>query len=327
MRRVLFLGGVVMGLAACEGVFGPSTPGTPDTPTGPTDPNHMVATECTTPAVFEALSASCASCHGAGTNRPYFSSVQSFEALLVAKPQWIVPGKPDEGQFLPILAGTATGAFAQMPPGEPSVAFAAQATEGKTNITMETLRCWISGLNGTISMTPAGPLPVARRLSAEQMMVALEQQLGVSGSSIFYYGVSLPDAIPNTDVYRERDENFAALGGSHWLELRRRNDTVNPVFIQTFVNVTQSWCRAAVGLPAASNLVLTRAALTDTSAAAPQKIKDNIKYLGRRLLSAQLSDADVNAYFDLFTSLEPDRTAGWTAVCAAMVRDPLWLTF
>ncbi len=321
MRTLLFSSVLVLG---CEGVFGPSKPGDPN---DPNDPNHPVATECTTPAVFEALSASCASCHGAGTNRPYFSSVQSFEALIVAKPQWIVPGKPGEGQFLPILEGTATGAFAQMPPGEPSAAFAAQAAAGKTNVSMETLRCWISGLKGTVSMTPAGPLPVARRLSAEQLMVALEQQLGVSGSNVFYYGLSLPDAIPNTDVYRERDDNYAALGGPHWLELRRRNDSVNPVFIQTFVNVSQSYCRAAVGAPAATNTVLKRAAIADTSTAAPQKIKDNIKHLGRLLLATQLSDADVDAYFELFKSLEPDRSAAWTGVCAAMVRDPLWLTF
>lgn len=319
MRRALLSSLVVA--AACDGVFG--GPGTKP----PVDPT-MVATECTTPAVFEALSTSCASCHGTGTNRPYFSTVQSFEALIVSKPQWIVPGKPDEGQFLPLLQATASGAFTQMPPGEPSAAFAAQAAEGKTAITMETLRCWISGLTGTVSTTPAGPLPVARRLSAEQILVSLEQQLGISGSAVSVgpYGLSLPDAIPNTDVYRDRDENLAAIGGSHWLEQRRRNDTVNPVFIQTFVNVSQAYCRTAVGA-STNNRVLKFAAASDTSAAAPQKVKDNIRYLGKLLLAQRLSDADVNEYFELFRSLEPDRTAAWTGVCAAMVRDPLWLTY
>jgi hypothetical protein len=315
---------VCSALTGCDGLFG--GPGKPR----PDDPMTMtVATECTTPAVFDALSTSCASCHADGSNRPYFSTLQSFEALIVAKPQWIVPGKPDEGQFLPILQGTASGTFAQMPPGEPSAAFAAQAEAGKTSISMATLRCWISGLTGVITPTPAGPLPVARRLSAEQMLVSLEQQLGISatGVALSPYGLSLPDAIPNTDVYRDRDENLAAIGGPHWLEQRRRNDSINPVFIQTFVNVSQSYCRLAVQAAAANNKVLKFATTADTSTSAPQKVRDNIKYLGKRLLSQQLSDADVNDYFELFRSLEPDRTAAWTGLCAAMVRDPLWLTY
>lgn len=315
-KRVLL---IAIASSACEGIVKDGRPTTPG----------VVATECTTPAVFEALSTTCATCHGAGTNKPYFSSVQSFEALLVSKPQWVVPGKPDEGQLLPILRGEAPGTFPQMPPGELSASFAAQAEAGKAAPSMETLRCWIEGLTGSITTTSAGPLPVARRLSAEQMLAALEQQLGVSGTanSMSTFGLSLPDAIPSTDVYGQRDQNHAALGGPHWLENRRRNDSVNPVFIQTFVNVSQVYCRAAVNAPMATNRVLKFASGSDTTTSAAPKIRDNIRYLGKLLLSQSLSDADVEDYFQLFKALEASRVTAWTAVCAAMVRDPLWMTY
>ncbi len=309
----------LVALAGCKGVINGGAGGT-----GP----HPLATECTTPAVYTALATTCAACHGEGTNKPYFASQQAFEALLVAKRQWVVPGKPDEGQLLPLLRGQATGSVPQMPPGEPQVAFARQAEQGNTAISMATIQCWVEGLTNATATAPTGPLPVARRLSAEQMVTALEQQLGVSGSAtnLSTFGLSLPDAIPNTDVYRQRDENFAALGGPHWLENRRRNDTVNPVFIQTFVNVSQTYCRAAV-TATTNNRVLKYASLGDTSASAAAKIRDNIRYLGRLLLSQRLSDADVDDYFALFVSLEANRTTAWTAVCAALVRDPLWLTY
>lgn len=315
MKRALFL--LVLSLVGCEGLLKGGSGAGP------------VASECTTPAVYTALSSTCASCHGAGTNKPYFSTQQSFEALLVAKRQWVVPGKPDEGLLLPLLQGEAPGTYPQMPPGEPSASFSAQAQAGKTQVSMATLRCWIEGLTDTGIVAPAGPLPVARRLSAEQMLKTLEAQLGVSGAatSMSDFGLSLPDDIPNTDVYRNRDENFEAMGGPHWLDNRRRNDSVNPVFIQTFVNVSQVYCRAAVQAPAASNKVLKFATVTDTTAAAAPKVRDNIRYLGKLLLSQQLSDADVDSYFELFKTYEPNRAVGWTAVCAAMVRDPLWMTY
>ena len=286
-------------------------------------------TACQTGPVYTALSSSCAQCHGAGSNKPYFSTQVAFETLLVAKPQWVVPGRPEDSRLIALLEGRASGAFPQMPPGEPSASFAAQAAAGKTRITLDTLRCWIVGLKDVAPPAQSGPLPVARRLSAEQMFTALEAQLGVVGTaaSTGNFGLSLPDAIPNTDVYGWRDQNLAALGGGHWLEQRRRNDSVNPVFTQTFVNVSQTWCRLAVNAPATSNVVLKLATLGDTSAAEPQRIRDNVRQLGRRLLALNLSDADVDAYFELFRALEPDRAAGWTAVCAAMLRDPLWLTY
>ncbi len=319
MRAILF----AVLLLGCKGtISGGSQHNQPGT--------AVTTTECTTPAVFTALSTSCISCHGAGTNKPFFSSQQAFESLIVSKPQWVVPGKPDEGQFLPILRGEAGGALPQMPPGEPSASFSAQAQAGNTSVSMQTLRCWVEGLTSAPLVTAsAGPLPVARRLSAEQVLAALELQLGVSGASesMSNFGLSLPDAIPNTDVYRYRDQNHAALGGSHWLENRRRNDSVNPVFTQTFVNVSQVYCRAAVSAPAVSNRVLKFASASDTTTSAAPKIRDNIRYLGKLLLSQSLSTNDVDDYFELFASLESNRTAAWVAVCAAMLRDPLWLTY
>lgn len=311
MRPLLF--GALLVLVGCQGKL-----------TGSSAPPNV---ECTTPAVYTALNSTCGGCHGPGTNKPYFAKQRSFETLIVAKPEWVVPGHPDQSQLIAILEGKATGDLAQMPPGP--TPFAVLASRGRTAVSMETLRCWIEGLGSGGVVIPAGPLPVARRLSAEQMVTALEQQLGISGASsgMGSMGLSLPDVIPNTDVYRQRDENYAAIGGSHWLEGRRRNDSVNPVFIQTFVNASQVACRLAVSQPSANNRILKFAAATDTSTAAPAKIRDNIKHLGRLLLSKNLSTEEVDEYFALFKDVETARSNPWASVCVAMVRDPLWLTY
>lgn len=313
MRHLFLLLFVVA--SACDGKF--STP-------------EIAPVECTTPAVYEALSSSCAGCHAANTNKPYFASQQAFEALLASKTKWVVPKKPDEGLLLPLLAGTAPGTLSQMPPGASTDTFSAMADRGETKISMQNLRCWIEGLDpATLATSAGGPLPIARRLSAEQLLTTLEAQLGISAASgaAGDFGLSLPDATPSTDVYGWRDDNYEALGGSHWLNNRRRNDAVNPVFTQTFVNTSQVYCRSAVNLPSATNKVLKHATVADTSAAAGAKIRENISYLGRHLLATRFTEADVTAYFELFQSYEPNRALGWTAVCAAMLQDPLWLTY
>lgn len=320
--RSLVLCSLALAAVGCDGIIkGGGDAG------GGAGSNPPDAVECSTAAVYPALVSACAGCHGPGTNKPYFSSLQSFESLLVAKPQWVVAGKPDESELLKLLEGKAAGTYSQMPPGEPAAAFAALAAAGKTAISMENLRCWIEGLRAAPTSTTPGPLAVAKRLSAEQVLSALQHQLQLSGQegNLGDFTLSLPDDAPRTDIYGRGEVNIAALGGAHWLDGRRRNDSVNPVFIQTFVNVSQAYCRAAVR--ASPSPVLKLASISDTTATAPSKIRDNIHYLGRLLLSVKLTDGELDEYVALFKDFEADRVDAWTAVCAAMLRDPLWLTY
>jgi hypothetical protein len=55
----------------------------------------------------------------------------------------------------------------------------------------------------------------------------------------------------------------------------------------------------------------------------------NIGYLHLRLLGEPAAAADVKAYYEgVFLPAEPRGAAvAWTEVCAALVRDPRYLTF
>ena len=61
------------------------------------------------------LAPNCAGCHGEGTSAPYFASAESFEGLIVQNPRFVVPGDPDNSEFVRLLEGNGTGAFTQMP--------------------------------------------------------------------------------------------------------------------------------------------------------------------------------------------------------------------
>ncbi|MFO0724519.1 MAG: hypothetical protein U1E65_12090 [Myxococcota bacterium] len=281
----------------------------------------------TTQRVYDGLSPTCVTCHGAGTARPYFSAPAAFTALIAAKREWVIPGSPDTSPFLALLKGQRPQPYPQMPlGGDPFVTLAAQ---GKTSISLEEIACWIGGLDPTMTTTVAGPLPVARRLTAEQLLISLKMQLNVDAASLSAnsYGAQSPDEVPQRDPYHDQNHNFELLGGPTWTTGIKRSNAVDSRLIQMWVNLSQRACRLAVNATP-NNPILTEASLSDTSAAAPQRIRDNIAAMSWHLLAIHPSSADLDQYFDLFVAYEPrGREVAWTAVCAAMLRDPLWISW
>lgn len=277
--------------------------------------------------VYDGLSPTCVTCHGAGTARPYFSSRTAFDTLIASRSEWVVPGQPGQSQLLKLLRGERPPPYTQMPlGGDP---FVTMAEQGRTSISMAELECWIGGLTATPTVAAAGPLPVARRLSAEQMIQSLVVGLGVDPSrfSPNEYGVQSPDEVPQLDPYRQLNSNFHLLGGPQWMTGLKRSNQVDSALIQMWVNLSQRACRAAVGA-ATDNVIFTAATSGDSSASQPQKIRDNINNLSWRLLAIRPTTAELDEYFQLFVAYEPaSRTTAWTAVCAAMLRDPLWLSW
>lgn len=284
-------------------------------------------TTVTTRRAYEGLSPACVSCHGPGTARPYFAGRAAFETLIAARSEWVVPGQPAQSPLIALLRGARPPPYTQMPLGGDS--FAAMADKGQTAISVAELECWIGGLTATPTVTAAGPLPVARRLSAEQLLTSLSVQLGVQVSAISPndYGAQSPDEVPQRDPYGLLNRNFHLLGGPNWMTGVRRSNDVDSALVQLWVNLSQRACRAAVDARTDS-AIFTAATPSDTSAAEPQKIRDNIAALSWRLLAIEPTPSELDAYFELFRAYEStSRPVAWTAVCTAMVRDPLWLSW
>lgn len=202
------------------------------------------------------------------------------------------------------------------------------AEQGRTSISLAELECWIGGLTATPTIAAAGPLPVARRLSAEQMIQSLVVQLGVDPArfSANEYGVQSPNDVPQLDPYHQQNSNFHLLGGPQWMTGLKRSSQVDSALVQLWVNLSQRACRAAAA--AMNNVIFTAATSSDGSADQPQKIRDNISNLSWRLLAIRPTPSELDDYFQLFVAYEStSRSTAWTAVCSAMLRDPLWLSW
>lgn len=326
MKRTGLAAGLVLAFMSCTGValMNGRAEGQPETSAdggpvdsldgGTPDGGHQSTGGCTTPSVFAGLKPTCEGCHGVGTNRPYFVSEAAFSTLVTAP--WVVPGQPQQSALLQLLAGQ--GQYTAMPLA-PSAPFSELAAAGKTSVSMETLTCWIAGLApATTAVT--GPLPVARRLSAEQLVASLRTHLNIEPTSLF----ETTNDYVLKDPYAGTQRNFQMLGGPSWRDRVVRTNTFDPPPIQMWVLASQAYCQAA---ESAQNSVLFKyATRADT---APDAIKKNLAYLGERLLSVKLSPAEVDDYFALFQTLAStqNRDVAWTGVCAAFLRDPLYLTY
>lgn len=293
--------------------------------------------------VYERLKPSCEGCHAAGASRPMFATLTAFENLIAYDPRYVVPGAPDRSELIRLLIGTGAGAFRQMPPSGDT--FAVLETRGQTRITVEEVRRWIAALQPRDSSpAPRQGAPRMRRKTAEQIVRTLSDQLGLSDAQFFatgpdsvqlldqaLYPLRSPDAVPFTPEFAQ--ELFRnGLGGPGWLKGNRRIDAPTFSFFQTFVPLSQAWCRLGVEQPT-TQVLLRHAAVTDRSADAQAagRIRENLRYLHLRLLGELATEADVEDLFQLFVAHEPplpeNNASAWTAVCSALVRDPLWLTY
>jgi hypothetical protein len=294
--------------------------------------------------IMQRLSPTCIGCHNTGDNRPLFASEAAFANLLVYNLRYVKPGDPEHSELVHLLEGQGTLSFRQMPVG--GDAFAARAERGETQIGMAELRTWIAGLVAPAirGVFVAQDGPTVRRLTTEQLLQNLAEQLGLTDADFFDatydtlvgagaagYPVRSPDAIGGTRVpYREpylAYRRFETLGGPNWLEGKQRHNDLSPSFLQTYVPLSQAWCRIAVEKK--TSALFREASLADTSARAADRIRKNIAYLHLRMLGEPAPEATVTEILErVFVAYEAQSTSvAWTAVCSTLARHPLWLAY
>ena len=159
----------------------------------------------------------------------------------------------------------------------------------------------------------------------------LLRQLGLTDEEATDTGRPLasPDDSPQRVNNRDRGEAHAAweaIGGAHILDGRRSSTEVSELMAQTLIPMAQAWCSASVR----TKEILFRHGDAQTGGDSPAIVRDNIRYLFLHMLGEVASDADVDAMLNevfLPTEEDHDSETAWTAVCATLVRDPLWLTY
>jgi hypothetical protein len=328
-----------LALVTAGAVIGPACTGNLGGPGDSTSASSATGGECAVSdndAVRLALEPACKACHDVGSNRPIFASLDAFENLLAYDPAIVVPGDPTGGKLMALLEGTATGTYTQMPlTGEP---FAKLASTGKTGISMEAIRTWITTLPPP-DPARAGPhkdSPTTRRLRTGELVNALQRTLGYAevGATDASQGnpgalwVRDPDAVGSIGYLNiNATRTWSVLGGGDPLG-RVKDDTIwSPGALRTVVEMSLEWCGGAVAK--SDKAIFRDAAPGDNSTDAPAKIRANIAYLHLRLLGEPAAAADVDAFYQgVFLPAEPrGADVAWTEVCAALVRDPRFLTF
>jgi hypothetical protein len=239
----------------------------------------------------------------------------------------------------------------------PNIRFSDLAGRGQTRITMAQVRAWISQLSGSPGegITAARDAVTLRRKTAEQATETLRDQLGLTEGDFFgpaggtpdepylgtldreNYPLRSPDATGIITDYNDvlAHQLFVSLGGPNLLKSRKRNKGLDPVFLQTWIPLSQAWCRTAVEKQTA--VFFQEASLNDSADTqmGRNRIRTNISYLYLRMLGEDPTDEEVE---DLLNNiflhyLPPDGQVSernkvpWTAVCAALAQDPLWLTY
>jgi hypothetical protein len=260
------------------------------------------------------LEPTCKGCHQQGANKPFFASLRAFEQALVYVPKYVTSGAPDQSYLLQLLSGHGSAPYKAMPPAGPP--FAELAEAGQTEIGMAELEAWITDLPPPSPelAEPDYAAPSTRRLTAEEMLRSLREQLGLTDEDIDGSGVAVDT------------ERFVSLGGPNTPAGQARARTLGPGAMQVLVAISQGWCSLSVKKP--SSPLLTKASLADGSATAADGIRANIAAMQLRMLGA-VDDAEVDALFgDVFVPYEPQGAdVAWTAVCAALVRHPRWVSF
>ena len=281
------------------------------------------------------LAPACESCHGAGSSRPFFATLRAFEDLLAYDERYVVRGDPDASELVRMLEGRGEGAFVQMPlVGEP---FAARAERGETAIDMAGIREWIRTLPPP-DPTTAGPDPLAtatRRLGADELIRAIQVALGqeptggvpplLDAGGASPLAPDSPRGVDYTDGTRR--QTYLMLGGPAYLQQRPPEPTFSPSSLLALTQIAQGACSNAVA-DRNPNLFV-HATLDDGLPDGETAVRENIAHLYRRFLHERPTEEDVDALLDrVFAPAASTSVAdGWTQVCTALVRDPLFITF
>jgi hypothetical protein len=290
----------------------------------------------TTAQVFERLTPTCAGCHT--NDLPYFRDLAAFEGAIVTNPAFVVPGSPETSRLLRMLAGTDV---ASMPTGAGN-AFADQEAAGLTQVSTAQLTAWIAALPPTPVDVPQDVV-LMRRKTAEMIVTTMRDQLGLAQEDFFVaygiYGLDMvqraddvyparsPDELPSVEGVGMPGSLWGALGGPWHLEGRVRNDAITQTFLQAFTHMSQAWCRLAVekNSPALFNLASTS---DGTAADSLPRVRDTIAAWHMRMLGTAATSQDIDELVTVFQAYEGKSTqTAWTATCATIVRDPLWMTY
>jgi hypothetical protein len=293
----------------------------------------------TTSDIFTRLSPTCVGCHGSVSDRPYFQDLTSFQNLIVTDPAFVVAGDPQRSRLLALLDGSDPQ---WMPPGAGN-AFIDLERAGQTSITVDEVSQWIAALPVVVP-DPPQDIPVLRRKNADMIINSLRTQLGLVDEDFYNTtyspGVALyplsddrytsrsPDAVPFIDPFGESGVTYTALGGAWHLEGKTRHTDITQTFLQTFTHMSQAWCRTAA--EKGSGPLFARAAVADGTGTPEslQRVRDNIAVLHLNMLGEPATAADVDGLLAVFVAYEGFGTqSAWTGTCAALVRDPLWMTY
>ena len=297
--------------------------------------------------IRRALAPACQVCHHTG-NKPFFSSLSAFEGGLVYNEKYVKRGDPANSMLVQMLKGVAPGSYPQMPPGQPYDELVAR---GHATLTIEQVEAWIRELPAPVGQleTPDPKEFSVRRLSAEEMVLSLMDQLGltledfvstsdpnwrnkayvVNGGKLFVWPGDWAPGISTEYVSDSRSiERFEALGGGNALLYRKRDVGFGPSAAQALVQMSQAWCARAVDKKN-NTAVLRSVTLADTSSSNPDAVRKNLRTLYLRMLGQPPSEEEAKALYEqVYLPLEAKNTRlAWIGVCAALVRHPLWMTY
>ncbi|TQF13082.1 hypothetical protein FJV41_25775 [Myxococcus llanfairpwllgwyngyllgogerychwyrndrobwllllantysiliogogogochensis] len=342
LRSLLGAVALAFGLGACFGDV--SHPQGGD---GTPDGGDTCAASSDNDAVRLALAPACEGCHVNG-NKPFFASLAAFESGLVYNERFVKRGDPEGSVLVQMLKGTAPGSYAQMPPGQP---YEQLVASGRVTMTISQVEAWIRDLKAPPAQleTPSPEEFRVRRLSAEEMVVSLMDQLGltledfvstsnpdwrnrayvVNWGKFFIWPGDWSPGISGEYVSDLRTvERFEALGGGNSLAYRKKDTTFGPSAGQALVQVSQAWCGRAVDKPN-NKAVLRFVTLADTSTKNPDAVQKNLRNLYLRMLGQPPDDAELKALYEqVYLPLEAQSARlAWVGTCAALIRHPLWITY
>ena len=294
-----------------------------------------------------ALAPACQGCHVTG-NKPIFASLTAFETGLVYDERYVKRGDPENSLLVQMLKGNAPGSYPQMPPGQH---YDELVASGRVTLTIAQVEAWIRDLPPPPEQleTPSPEEFRVRRLSAEEMVVSLMDQLGltledfvstsnpdwrnrayvVNWNKFFVWPGDWAPGISGEYVSDQRTvERFESLGGGNSLVYRKKDVGFGPSAGQTLVQLSQAWCGRAVD-KRNNPAVLRYVTLADTSARNPDAVQKNLRYLYLRMLGQPPPDAELKALYEqVYLPLEAQSTRlAWIGTCAALIRHPLWITY
>lgn len=340
------LAALALGMGACFGSANTTDTRNPEAQKPP-DEGESCEALGKNDEIRRALEPACKGCHTTG-NKPFFASLTAFETGLVYNARYVKRGDPENSLLIQLLKGNAPGSYPRMPIGQP---YTELVSSGQVTLTIEQLEAWVRDLPAPPAAleTPSPQEFYVRRLNAEEMVVSLMDQLGltledfvstsdpnwrnkayvVNGGKLFVWPGDWSPGISGEYVSDSRSvERFEALGGGNSLVYRKRDVSFGPSAAQALIQMSQAWCARAVD-KRGNTAVLRYVTLTDKSSSNPDAVKRNLRSLYLRMLGQPPSEADVTALYEqVYLPLEAQSTRlAWIGTCAALIRHPQWMTY